>query len=155
QQVKVAIFKLSGKLDRSMLNDLKGQVNRAIGERHNMLIFELESPGGDTRDAGSFGAWLADLTINESKTPPRTIAYIPPKASIGAATFIALGCQEIIMGPDSALADFGYLINEDKDKLKDLKDIMLSLAQKRGYSASLFEAAVTPGMALYHVRDKK
>ncbi|MFO0966169.1 MAG: NfeD family protein [Gemmataceae bacterium] len=155
QQVKVALFRLPGKVDRTLLSDLKKQVSRAIGERHNFLIFELDSSGGDARDAGSFAVWLSELTIGESKIPPRTLAYIPPKASVGAATFIALGCQEIVMGPDSFLADFTYILNEDKDRLKDVKEMLLPLAQKRGYPLPLFEAAVTPGMALYHVRDKK
>jgi membrane-bound serine protease (ClpP class) len=154
QTLKPVLFRVTGKLDKSALNDLKGQVGSALRDRHNFLIFELDSSGGDTRDVASFASWLADLKLEGSPLPARTVAYLPPKASIGSATFIALGCQEIVMGPESALADFSYLL-ADKEQLPNVRDMILPLARKRGYPTVLFEAALTPGMALYHVRDRK
>jgi len=156
QQVKVAIFQVRGRLDKGTLNDLRTQVGAALRERHNFLIFQLESSGGDTRDIGSFANWLADVKVNETNIPARTVAYIPSKASIGAATFIALGCQEIVMGPESFLADFNYLNTpDDKESLTAVREMLVPLTEKRGYPAVLFEASLTPGMAVYHVKDRK
>ncbi len=88
---------------------------------------------------------------DDNHLPVKTVAYIPPGRSLGAATFLALACNEIVMAPDAALADFAYL---PREQLDDVKAMLLPLAREEGYPQVLFEATLTKDMVLYRVRTK-
>ena len=85
----------------------------------------------------------------------KTVAYIPPGTSLGAATFLALACSEIVMADTAALADFSYLKNLSEGELKTRRDMLVPLARKQGYSPKLFEATLDPKMVLYWASPKK
>ncbi len=88
---------------------------------------------------------------DDNELPVKTVAYLPPGCSLGAATFLALGCNEIVMAKDAALADFAYL---PEDQREDVKAMLIPLAKEQGYPAVLFEAALTKGMVLYRAKTK-
>lgn len=154
REAKLALFTVRDKLYKGAVDDLKTQVKKAIKDGHNFLLFQLETGGGDTRGLGEFAVWLAELKVEGTDAPARTVAFVPPKTFLGAATFLALGCQEIILGPDAVLADFNYLGKEEA-LLKSVRDLLVPLAERRGLPPALFEAALTPGLALYHVKARK
>ena len=77
---------------------------------------------------------------------------MPPGRSSGAATFLALACNEIVMANDAALADFTYL---PADQVDDVKTMLLPLAAEQGYPPLLFEATLSKDLALYRVQNRR
>ena len=61
-----------------------------------MLIFEVDSPGGELLASTNLANSIAEL---ESRHV-RTVAYVPKMALSGAA-IVSLGCDEIYMQPDA------------------------------------------------------
>jgi len=139
-------IELRGGVDKANLDSLERRIKKVIGEpwRANFLILQLEAPGGETKDVASYADWLR--TLQDNSQPIKTVAYIPPGASIGAATFLALACSEIVMGDGAYLADFAYL---PEDERRQLSDMLIPLAKKQGYPPLLFEAALNPNLILY------
>jgi membrane-bound serine protease (ClpP class) len=78
------------------------QIDRAISSRMNVVIFEIESPGGYLLTSIDMCNHIADL----SKHKIRTVAYIPRKALSGAAV-IAMGCDEVYLHADGMIGDAG------------------------------------------------
>jgi membrane-bound serine protease (ClpP class) len=144
-------FEMRGALDAGKIQSLERRINNAIGRNANIIILQLDSEAGDTRDVASLANKLRTLKDNTDSHPVRTIAWVPPGKSIGAATFLALGCSEILMGGDSALSDFHYLKADDR---KTVSAMLLPLAKSQGYPPVLFQATLDPGLKLVRVRLK-
>ncbi len=74
----------------------------------------------------------------------RTIAYVPPERRLGAATYLALGCSEIVMSSKAVLADFAYLKNEKEDALKVKRLALTRFAEGAGFKAEAFADVLGP-----------
>ena len=68
----------------------------------NLIIFEVDSPGGYMESMWELRYAITDLT--EKKV--RTVAYIP-KLAMSAAAVISLACDEVYMQPDALIGDAG------------------------------------------------
>ncbi len=99
---KVRLIKVDGIIDRLQESFLTRQMDRAVAEGAQVIVFEIDSPGGHLDS--SFNLSHAIVDLEEKKV--RTIAYVPQMAISGAA-IIALGCDEIIMHPDAKIGDAG------------------------------------------------
>jgi membrane-bound ClpP family serine protease len=145
---------VSGPLNKGSVDSLRRRVKSAIGRGANMLIFNLDSEGGDTTHMAALADDLRQLRANEREGghPVRKIAYVPPGRSLGAACFVAVACDEIVMGTGSALADFNYLAGEKADALQVRRQMLLPLLKEQGYPPALFEAALARNLAAVRVR---
>ncbi len=155
----VGVVEARGQLDKGKIQSLDRRIGRALGRGVNFLILVLECEGGDDTDA----AWkLGDKLVllrdgrwgNVAVEPVRTLAYVPSKRSLGAATYLALGCGEIVMASDAVLADFEYKKTEKDSDHKGRRDQLAELAQKQGYSPALFEAALDRDLVVYQAETK-
>lgn len=146
-------IEVRGELDQGKLDSLRRRIKKAIGKNANVIILQLECEGGTTVDAASMARELTQLT-DEQSLPVKTIAYIPPRRSLGAATFLALGCHEIVMASDATLGDFNYLTDKSPAALKPKRDMLVKLARDQGYPPLLFDAMLTPGLVLYRVQAR-
>jgi membrane-bound serine protease (ClpP class) len=133
------------------LESLERRVKKAIGRGCNIIILYLDCEGGETKDVGSVAERLLTLKDDSGARDVLTIAYVPPGRSLGAATFLALGCAQIIMGKDSALGDFEYL--KGTEEAAAARRMLAALAKKRGFPAALFEATLQPDLGVARVRD--
>jgi membrane-bound ClpP family serine protease len=140
-------IEVNGTIDAGRLESLKRRVNAALRRNANLIILQLNCEGGDTTDVASYARFLKDLAGPGG--PVKTVAYVPPGRSLGAATFLALGCSEIIMGDNSALGDFDSLRNAREDDLKPLRDTLEELASEQGYPPLLFRATLKKDVVLY------
>jgi membrane-bound ClpP family serine protease len=146
---------LRGPLDAGKLKSLERRIKAAVARDANFIILHLDSEGGETRDAATMANWLRRLTDQSGVLPVKTVAFIPPRRSIGAATFLALGCSEIVMSKDAALADFGYLQGDEFAEARSRAAEMLApLAKEQGYPPLLFRAALDPNLVLVRVKPK-
>src|SRR5262249_35245760 len=109
--------------------------------------------GGDTQVAQDLASFLRGLTdIDEQgRFPVQSIAYIPKKAP-DAATILALGCTDIVMGKDAEIGDFEKV---DAERNPMVRDALVGLAQQQGYSPLLARGMLDRRLWIYEVRSQK
>jgi membrane-bound serine protease (ClpP class) len=141
---------VNGAIDAGRLESLKRRINAALHHGANEIFLLLNCEGGETVDAASYARFLRDLAGPAG--PVKTVAYVPPGRSLGAATFLALGCSEIVMGSNSALGDFDALRNAAEKDLTPRRDMLVQLAEEQGYPKLLFQATLDRGLVLYRAQ---
>jgi membrane-bound ClpP family serine protease len=147
-------IEVRGTINKARLDSLERRIKAAVGRDANVLILQLDCEGGETVDAATFAEVLRQLKDNGGNLPVKTIAYVPPGRSLGAATFLALGCSEIVMGHDAVLGNFDYLKGQPAESLKARRDMLVRLAQEQGYPPLLFAATLDPELVLYRAHRK-
>jgi membrane-bound ClpP family serine protease len=141
---------VNGAIDRGRLDSLQRRLKTAVARGANVIILKLGCEGGETRDVASVARYLKELSGPAG--PVVTIAYVPPGQALGAGTFLALGCSQIVMAPGSALGDFEALQDQSDDDLKARRDMLVELAEEQGYPPLLFAATLKRDLDLYQVR---
>jgi membrane-bound ClpP family serine protease len=157
---------------------IRGEVNKALDERvrrqigycvrkgANTIILQLEASGGDFEVAADFAEYLRALR-GRDELPIVTIAFIPTAAP-DTATFLALGCTEIVMGKGAVLGSFAHLLKPPAPagpqrrrqqpppavKLDLVRDALVKLAQEQGFSPILVRGLFEPDLEIYRVRSK-
>jgi membrane-bound ClpP family serine protease len=121
--------------------------------------------------AGDLAEYLRNLHGPEpDKLPVVTVAYIP-HAAPDLATYLALGCTEIIMGKGATLGQFKHLVEPPPDPRQigmrrnprrtpqiDLGSVgaaLTKLAEERGYSPLLIQALIDPSIEVWRVVSQK
>ena len=133
---------------------VKRQIDQALAEKANLLIFEIDSPGGLLTSAENLAFEIAAL----EELDVRTVAWIPEEALSGAA-IIALGCDEIYMHPDATIGDAapieirpGEAFERAPEKvLSPLRKQLRTLAEKKGRPPGLCEAMADRNLIVYQV----
>jgi len=150
----VWVLEVRGRLDAGKFQSLERRIDTAVSRNANMIILELDCEGGDTTPAMSTARKLSGLMDATGTFPVRTIAYVAPERKLGAATFLALGCNEIVMAKDAFLGDFNYLKDQKDEELKPKRDMLVKLAEEQGYPTLLFQAMLDRNLEIYGVRSR-
>jgi membrane-bound ClpP family serine protease len=152
------IIEIRGKIDRGLRETVKHQIRRAVErERADCLIFTFQEAQGGLGQTELASELAREIRALNDRV--LTVAYIPNRAS-GAATFIALACSQIVMGPEGVLGDCETLVYRDKGRLfpeKDLKpvrDTLVWLADQQGYSPVLVRGLMDPDLEIVQVRPR-
>ena len=148
-------IEIHGALDPGKLNSLDRRIKAAVRQKANVIILHLDCEGGETMDAATMAEKLRTLTDFGGVLPVKTIAYVPPGKSLGAATFLAVGCSEIVMAPDARLGGFDYLSNLDAKELAVKKNMLVDLALAQGYPIAPFQAMLDPAKGEFLSLDAK
>jgi membrane-bound serine protease (ClpP class) len=122
----------------------------------DLVIIEIDSPGGLVGPSLSIAARLRDLDW------AHTVAYIPEQALSGAS-FVALGCDDIIMGPNAKLGDAGVIEPNARFQFQYVPEKIRThlaaeardLAEAKGRPPALAEAMVDKDLVVYHVKNRK
>jgi membrane-bound serine protease (ClpP class) len=146
---KAIVIKIDGTIDPLLEQFVLRQVDRAMAAGSNLLIFEIDSPGGRPDSSIKLAHTIAYLDENRV----RTIAYIPHKADSGGA-FIALACDEIYMRPEARLGDAARLENNEGGGAvhvanKALIASLRELAEKKRRSQGLAQAMADKDVAVF------
>ncbi len=155
---RAKLIKINGMIEPILEGFVLREIKRAIAERANLLIFEIDSPGGFLRSSTNLAHAIVDL---ESKNI-RTVAYIPREAMSGAA-IIALGCDEIYMKPDAQIGDAepiemkagGQFERAPEKILGPLRVTLKDLAEKKGRPPGLAAAMADKDLEVFQVLHKK
>jgi membrane-bound ClpP family serine protease len=148
---------VSGAINKGTLDSLERRVKYAIKHDANFIFLQLDCSGGETAEVASAANMLRNLTDDNGR-PLRTVAWIPPNRSLGAATFLALGCNEIVMSRSAFLGDFNYLKNEPEPQRQAVEAMLLKLAEDQGYQGSLVKllrATLHPELTLFRARNAR
>jgi membrane-bound serine protease (ClpP class) len=125
-----------------------------VAEDANLIIFQIESPGGYLLDSEQ----LADRISQLEGKKHRTVAYIPEYAYSGAA-IISMGCDEIYMHPDAKIGDAapievrpGEQFERAPEKvLSPLRETLKVLGERKGRPPALLEAMADKDLRVYEV----
>jgi membrane-bound ClpP family serine protease len=155
-RTKVAwVIEVRGPIDAGKVSSLRRRINRAVGLDANYIILHLDSEGGETRDVASLANEIRTMKDNSGTVPVKFVAWVPPARSLGAATFLALACSEIVMGTDAALSDFNYLSDEEHaETRRRAAEMIAPLAREQGYPPLLFQATLEPDLTVVRVKAK-
>lgn len=162
---------LSGPVTPGAFDSLKRRLRRAVAQGANVIFLNLDGcGGGDTesaRDVAEFLRTLHDERPDHEPLPVVTVAFIPHEAP-DTATFIALGCSEIVMARDAKLGDFSSYfrppapvrpgrpappaphVNADA-----VRKSLEQLAQEQGYSPLVIQGLFDPDLEVFQVRSQK
>jgi membrane-bound serine protease (ClpP class) len=121
----------------------------------DLIILEIDSPGGYADPSFAIAERLQELDI-------RTVAYIPREALSGAA-FVALGCDDIVMGPKAILGDAGAIYLNEFGQFEHVPEKIRSklsrkvadIAKAGGRPEALAEAMVDKDLVVWKVRNTR
>ena len=154
---KARLIKVDGIIDRLQESFLVRQINSAVADGAQVIVFEIDSPGGLLVASITLANAIADLESNKV----RTIAYVPREAISGAA-IIALGCDEIYLHSDAKIGDAGPIemrpgqpFERAPEKiLSPLKVALRELAEKKHRPVAICEAMADRSMKVYQVTHR-
>lgn len=95
-----AIIKFDGVIDSRNAGYLRSRLARARSRGVDLVIVEIDSPGGVALDSLEIARALRDVDW------AYTVAWVPDQAISGAA-LMSLGCDEIVMGSQGVFGDAG------------------------------------------------
>ncbi|MCA9065837.1 MAG: hypothetical protein KDA96_22370, partial [Planctomycetaceae bacterium] len=157
--VSARLIKVSGIVDQSMYQFITRNSREAVDAGANVLIFEIDSPGGLKHVAEAISRYLCDLESRKVKT----VAWIPNEAMSGGA-IIALSCDQIIMAPDAQLGDIGVILQigpgepferAPEKVVSPFVVFVRGLAERKHRSPGLLEAMVDRNVTVFQVRHRK
>lgn len=155
---RVRLIKVQGPIDTVLENFLQRQMDRAVAEGAQILIFEIDSPGGLLVQSMNLAQAIAAL----DPTRVRTVAYVPSMALSGAA-IVALGCDEIYLHPDAKFGDAGAIFAAGAEgKFERVPEKLLSpirvglqgLAEKKNRPVAVVEAMADRKLIVYQVTHR-
>lgn len=152
---RAMIIRIDGEIESVLEQFVLRQIDRAVATGVNLLIFEIESPGGKLFSSMNLATAIAEL--KEKKV--RAVAYIPKSALSGAAV-ISMGCDEIYMqehaqlGDAGAIAEFapgGPLEFVPQKFLGPFRTTLTTLAEKKHRPSALLVAMMDKELAVFKV----
>jgi membrane-bound serine protease (ClpP class) len=154
---QVRVIRLEGMITTLEETFIQRQMQRALADGAELLIFEIESPGGELLASTNLAKSIAELDPKQV----RTIAYVPDMALSGAA-IVALGCDEIYLQPGAKLGDAGPIAlrrggqfeRAPEKILSPLKVDLRLLAEKKGRPPALAEAMADRSMKVFQVTHR-
>ncbi len=153
---KISIIPLRGMIDGGIYNSIKRRVEIAEESGSNLIIFEIDTFGGQLEAAFEISEHISNIKNT------KTIAFIPTKA-ISAGSLIAISCNDIYMSPQAELGDCEPIVPSSEGGYKTvgekiqtvLRTKFRKFAEKNGYPVLLAEAMVTKEIEVYHVATEE
>ncbi len=151
-----ALIRFEGPIGPKLLYYLQCKLKAAERKNADLLIVEIDSPGGRVYESLAIATRLRDLDW------AHTVAYVPQQALSGAA-FVALGCDEIIMGPNAKFGDAGVLERNAEYQFKYAPEKIRThlaaeardLAAAKNRPPALAEAMVDKDLVVYRVKNRR
>ena len=93
------------RINGELKEKVQRRVRRALGQKANLLIFQLACGDGESQTAHEVGLFLAGLNDSRPDRPVETVAFVTNQAR-NTAAFLAFGCNKIVMQREVARARF-------------------------------------------------
>jgi membrane-bound serine protease (ClpP class) len=133
------------------------QIHTATAEGANLLIIDIDSPGGYLDSSVNIANTLAELDPKKVET----VAWVHERALSGAA-IVAMGTDRIIMSPGAQLGDAGVIRETEEggafehapEKIRSPLLVTLgNLAERKNRPPALLQAMVDMKMKVYEVTN--
>jgi len=155
--VKVAYIKLHDEINQLFTTFANRQIDRAIQSRAKLIIFEIDSPGGELFGSRDLAFKIAGLNDSGIKT----VAYVPNEA-VSGGTIIALGCDEIYLTPEATIGDAipirfreGQFVAADGKILSIETKFLRELADLKNRPPAIVEAIADVNLEVFRVTHSK
>ncbi|SES66743.1 NfeD family protein [Anaerobranca gottschalkii] len=134
----IFVITLEGPIDGALPRILKRAINEAEMSKVDLIILEINSPGGYVKEAGQ----IRDILVS---TDIPIYAFVRNNA-FSAAAFLALACDRIYMTPQGSIGDAQVILADGQpapEKIISAWDAqMRSLAEARGRDPEIASAMV-------------
>lgn len=155
---RARLIKVEGPIGAVLEEFVKREIRRAVSEDANLIIFDIDSPGGELYASQAIANAIADLNPKTC----RSIAYVSNQAISGGA-MIAFGCDEIIMHPNARIGDIiplamqpgGWAEHAPEKVLSILRDMLNELAERKSRPPALLEAMADKDLVVYRVTHRQ
>ena len=156
--LKVQVIAIHGTITPVLSEFVLREIRRTTAEGANLLIFDVDSPGGILYSSEAIANTIADLDPKKVTT----VAWIEHDAISGAA-IAALGCDQIVMTPDARIGDAGVItVAEDGafDRVPEKRDSPLLttleiLAEKKDRPKAILHAMVDRNLHVFEVTQRQ
>ncbi len=148
---KAVLIEFKGEINQKLLKYFRNRFNWAKRQKADILIIEIDSPGGYLVESMEIANMLKDCNW------AHTVAYIKEDAYSGAA-MVSFGCDETIMSLEGRIGDIGVIqfdptlwafrYAEAKAKSVFIRQAR-DLAEAKGRSPDLVEAMINQDVAIY------
>jgi membrane-bound serine protease (ClpP class) len=154
--LKVRMIRVEGVIDVLLQSFVMRQIDRCVAESADMIVFDIDSPGGQALASMELANTIADLTDKKI----RTIAYVQETALSGAA-MLALACDEVYMQPHAKLGDIapieiqegGAFARVPEKVMSPIKSAMQTLARRKGRSEALLASMVDRTVKVFQATE--
>jgi membrane-bound serine protease (ClpP class) len=152
---QAVLIEFTGEITTLSEQYLYRKLDRAREMKADLIVLQVDSPGGDAEASIRMGQRLRDLGW------AITVAYVPEQALSGAAIF-SLGCDDIIMHPNAVFGDAGpifldenFLFQHASEKYRShLARQVRDLAAAKGRSPAIAEAMVDMNLVVYQMTNR-
>ncbi len=144
-------IKVEGVIDGRLKEDVESRLGRALHEKANVLILDLECADGDDRTAYELGQSIAGLK-DRADRPIKTVAYVSSSAR-NTAAFLALACDEIVMQENAVLGDFESYLQEHPGRAEEVRTELKDIAESSYYPPALAEGMANPDVRVVRADD--
>ena len=153
----VKLIEVTDTIDPILEAFIERQVLRAKKDGAQMIIFKINSPGGYLMSGTNLANMIADLQDEDI----RTVAWVPERA-ISSAAILAMGCDDIFMGPSAQIGDAGVIIQGfdgafdrvPEKLLSPLRQTLISLAKRKNRPSALLEAMSFKDLVVFEVTHR-
>jgi membrane-bound ClpP family serine protease len=148
-----------GEVNGALRDSLRRQIDRAVKRGANLVIIQVECSGGSVEAARDVADYLRTLKSPDGR-PVMTVAYIP-YAAPDTATFLALGCQEIVMARSARLGDFTGWLNPPVKRrgppvpppdVGAAREALVQLAEAQGFPSPLVRGLFDTDLEIVRAR---
>lgn len=153
--VNPLVIQVKGRIGTIEESYLLRRINQAVAEKVNLLIFEMNSPGGMVEPAEKIARAISDLK------GIKTVAFLSDRA-LGASALIPLACDQIAFGKNARLGNITQqLVSDGEARPIDdemagvLADKISALADAKGHPGAVARAMVDPTVLVSRARDKE
>ena len=162
-KVVARVIAINNVIDKLLADFVQRETQSAIASGANMIIYEIDSPGGDKDHSQHVASLIAEL----DPAQVTTVAWVRKEAS-QAGALVAISCDRIFLADDATignidlkamrlnrghrLAPAGDVAPEDLQKLLTLTD---AIAKRKNRSISLIRAMADPSLPVFEVTQKE
>ena len=152
--INAVLIRVDKPIDQVMESYLTRRLAQARAEKVNLIVFDIDCPGGLVHPAGLIAEAVAELK------DIKTIAYVDDRA-IGLSALMALACDEIVfkkggsLGDGSTQFDGGTAMDIEESLAQGLSQRADRLAERKGRSRAIARAMFDPAVVVSSARDSK
>ena len=150
------LIELHGAIDPYLHSMLNRKLAQAKKSGADLIVLEVDSPGGTVDDSLAIGETLSEINWAE------TVSFIPDAALSGAA-LLSLGCDQIVMAPSARIGDAGVIFLDQDFMFRYAPEKLRSevvarsriLAEKTGRSGDLVEAMIDMDVLVFQKKNEQ
>ena len=157
--VKAQVIEVHDMIEPILGEFVLREMRKATASGANLLIFDIDSPGGFLHTSEELALAISDLDPKKVTT----VAWIRNDAISGAAV-TALGCDHIVMHPEAKLGDAGVIQETAKggaferaeEKIvSPFLQFMADLAKRKNRPVALLQAMVDKDLEVFVVTNRE